>query len=61
MLVRPVAGLKRGEVRQKSDHWILQGIYVPVLKWAIRHRYIALTIALALLVWSAADFYISWQ
>jgi cobalt-zinc-cadmium resistance protein CzcA len=50
--------LKRGEVRQNRIIGFFKGIYVPVLKWAIRHRYIALTIALALLVWSAADFYI---
>jgi cobalt-zinc-cadmium resistance protein CzcA len=50
--------LKRGEVRQNRIIGFFKGIYVPVLKWAIRHRNIALTIALALLVWSAADFYI---
>jgi cobalt-zinc-cadmium resistance protein CzcA len=50
--------LKRGEVRQNRIIGFFKGIYVPVLKWAIRHRYIALTIALLLLVWSAADFYI---
>jgi heavy metal efflux system protein len=50
--------LKRGEVRQNRIIGFFKGIYVPVLKWAIRHRYIALAIALALLVWSAADFYI---
>jgi heavy metal efflux system protein len=49
--------LKRGEVRQNRIIGFFKGIYVPVLKWSIRHRYIALTIALALLVWSAADFY----
>lgn len=50
--------LKRGEVRQNRIIGFFKGIYVPVLKWSIRHRYIALTIALLLLVWSAADFYI---
>jgi len=50
--------LKRGEVRQNRIIGFFKGIYVPVLKWAIRHRNIALTIALLLLVWSAADFYI---
>jgi cobalt-zinc-cadmium resistance protein CzcA len=50
--------LKRGEVRQNRIIGFFKGIYVPVLKWAIRHRYIALTIAVALLVWTAADFYI---
>jgi cobalt-zinc-cadmium resistance protein CzcA len=50
--------LKRGEVRQNRIIGFFKGIYVPVLKWAIRHRNIALAIALFLLVWSAADFYI---
>ncbi len=50
--------LKRGEVRQNRIIGFFKGIYVPVLKWAIRHRYIALTIAVLLLVWTAADFYI---
>jgi cobalt-zinc-cadmium resistance protein CzcA len=50
--------LKRGEVRQNRIIGFFKGIYVPVLKWAIRHRNIALAIALLLLVWSAADFYI---
>jgi cobalt-zinc-cadmium resistance protein CzcA len=50
--------LKKGKVRTNRIIGFFKGIYVPVLKWAIRHRYIALTIALALLVWTAADFYI---
>jgi cobalt-zinc-cadmium resistance protein CzcA len=50
--------LKRGEVRQNRIIGFFKGIYVPVLKWAIRHRYITITIALVLLVWTAADFYI---
>lgn len=50
--------LKRGEVRQNRIIGFFKGIYVPVLKWAIRHRNIALAIALLLLLWSAADFYI---
>ncbi|MDQ2856633.1 MAG: CusA/CzcA family heavy metal efflux RND transporter [Acidobacteriota bacterium] len=50
--------LKKGEVRQNRIIGFFKGIYVPVLEWAIRHRYIALTIALALLVWTAADFYV---
>jgi heavy metal efflux system protein len=33
-------------------------IYVPVLKWAIRHRVLTLTIAALLLVWSVADVFI---
>jgi cobalt-zinc-cadmium resistance protein CzcA len=50
--------LKRGEVRQNRIIGFFKGIYVPVLKWAIRHRYIALTIAVVLLLWSGIDFYI---
>ena len=50
--------LKKGKVRTNRIIGFFKGIYVPVLKWAIRHRYLALTIALALLVWTAADFYI---
>src|SRR5258708_8822071 len=50
--------LKKGEPRQNPIIRFFKGIYVPVLKWAIRHRYIALTIAAALLVWSVADVYI---
>jgi len=50
--------LKKGKVRTNPIIGFFKGIYVPVLKWAIRHRYIALTIAAALLVWSVADVYI---
>ena len=41
--------LKKGEVRTNPIIGFFKGIYVPVLKWAIRHRYIALTIAAVLL------------
>jgi cobalt-zinc-cadmium resistance protein CzcA len=50
--------LKKGDVRTNPIIRFFKGIYVPVLKWAIRHRYIALTIASALIVWSVADVYI---
>jgi len=50
--------LKKGKVRTNPIIGFFKGIYVPVLKWAIRHRYIALTIAAVLLVWSVADVYI---
>jgi cobalt-zinc-cadmium resistance protein CzcA len=50
--------LKKGEVRTNRIIEFFKGIYVPVLKWAIRHRYVALTIAAALIVWSVADVYI---
>src|SRR5213596_2880863 len=50
--------LKKGEVRTNPIIGFFKGIYVPVLKWAIAHRYMALTIAAALLVWSFADVFI---
>src|SRR5258707_2137972 len=50
--------LKAGKVRQNRIIGFFKAIYVPVLKWTIRHRYIALTIAVALLVWTVADVYI---
>lgn len=50
--------LKKGEVRTNPIIGFFKGIYVPVLKWAIAHRYLALTIAAALIVWSVADVFI---
>jgi cobalt-zinc-cadmium resistance protein CzcA len=50
--------LKKGEVRTNPIIRFFKGIYVPVLKWAIRHRYLTLTIAGLLLVWSFADVFI---
>jgi cobalt-zinc-cadmium resistance protein CzcA len=50
--------LKQGAVRTNPIIGFFKGIYVPVLKWAIRHRYIALSIAAGLLLWSVADVYI---
>jgi heavy metal efflux system protein len=50
--------LKKGEVRTNPIIGFFKGIYVPVLKWAISHRYLALTIAAALIVWSVADVFI---
>src|SRR5438034_1276217 len=50
--------LKKGKVRTNPIIGFFKAIYVPILEWAIRHRYIALTIAAALLVWSVADVYI---
>ena len=47
--------LKKGEVQTNPIIRFFKGIYVPVLKWAIRHRYLALTIAGLLLVWSVVD------
>src|SRR5258707_4692 len=50
--------LKKGKVRTNPIIGFFKGIYVPVLKWTIRHRYITLTLAAALLVWSVADVFI---
>jgi cobalt-zinc-cadmium resistance protein CzcA len=50
--------LKQGKVRTNPIIGFFKGIYVPVLKWSIRHRYIALTIAALLMVWSVADVFI---
>src|SRR5437667_7210335 len=50
--------LKKGEVKPNPIIRFFKGIYVPVLEWAIRHRYLALTIAALLLVWSFADVFI---
>ncbi|HJY29149.1 MAG TPA: CusA/CzcA family heavy metal efflux RND transporter, partial [Pyrinomonadaceae bacterium] len=50
--------LKKGEVQTNPIIRFFKGIYVPVLKWAIRHRYLALTIAGLLLVWSVVDVFI---
>src|SRR5947207_4313711 len=50
--------LKNGEVKRNPIIRFFKGIYVPILKSAIRHRYLALTIAALLLVWSFADVFI---
>src|SRR5262245_6113262 len=50
--------LKKGEVRTNPIIRFFKGIYVPVLNWAIRHRYLTLIIAGLLLVWSVADVFI---
>ena len=50
--------LKKGRVRTNPIVGFVKGIYVPVLKWAIAHRYIAITIAAALIVLSVANVYI---
>jgi heavy metal efflux system protein len=50
--------LKKGKVSTNPIIGFFKGIYVPVLKWTIRHRYITLTLAAALLIWSAADVFI---
>jgi heavy metal efflux system protein len=50
--------LKKGEVRRNPIIGFFKGIYVPVLKWAINHHYIAITIAVALIALSVADVFI---
>lgn len=50
--------LKQGEVRTNPIIGFFKGIYVPILKWAIAHRYMALTIAAVLIMWSVADVFI---
>jgi heavy metal efflux system protein len=50
--------LKQGEVRTNPIIGFFKGIYVPVLKWAIAHRYLTLILAGVLLLWSVADVFI---
>lgn len=50
--------LKQGAVRTNPIIGFFRRIYVPVLKWAIAHRYAAITIAAVLLVWSAGNVFI---
>src|SRR5256885_3646139 len=50
--------LKKGPVRPNPIIGFFKAIYVPVLKWAIRHRVLTLTIAALLLIWSVADVFI---
>src|SRR5215813_388269 len=50
--------LKHGEPKKNPIIDFVKRIYVPILKWAIAHRYLALAIALGLIVWSVADVYI---
>jgi len=50
--------LKKGDKRENPIIRFVKGVYVPVLEWAIRHRFAALTIAVLLIVWSVADVFI---
>jgi cobalt-zinc-cadmium resistance protein CzcA len=50
--------LKKGDRRPNPIIRFVKGVYVPVLKWAIRNRYAAITIAILLIVWSVADVFI---
>ncbi len=50
--------LRKGEVRTNPVIAFLRRIYISVLGWAIDHRYAAVTLAAALVVWSAASVFI---
>jgi cobalt-zinc-cadmium resistance protein CzcA len=50
--------LKKGDRRPNPIIRFVKGIYVPVLEWAIKNRYAAITIAILLIVWSVADVFI---
>jgi len=50
--------LKKGEVRTNPIIGFFKGIYVPVLKWTIDHRYITVLVAAALIAWSVAEGFI---
>jgi cobalt-zinc-cadmium resistance protein CzcA len=50
--------LKQGEVRTNPIIGFFKGIYVPVLKWTIAHRFLTLIFAALLLLWSVADVFI---
>src|SRR6201995_4848570 len=58
MLCSVFLRLKTGEVRQNPIIRFFKGIYVPVLKWTIAHRYLTLILAAILLAWSVADVFI---
>ncbi|HJQ25731.1 MAG TPA: CusA/CzcA family heavy metal efflux RND transporter [Blastocatellia bacterium] len=50
--------LKKGEPRVNPIIRLIKGIYVPVLKWTIAHRYITILLAVGLIAWSIADVFI---
>jgi cobalt-zinc-cadmium resistance protein CzcA len=50
--------LKQGEPRANPIIKLIKGIYIPVLKWTIAHRYLTLIVAIGLIVWSVADVFI---
>jgi cobalt-zinc-cadmium resistance protein CzcA len=58
MLCSLLLRLKTGEVRTNPIIRFFKGLYVPVLKWTIAHRYLTLVLAGALLAWSVADVFI---
>src|SRR6476469_5215251 len=50
--------MKKGEPRENPLIRFFKSIYVPVLKWTMAHHLIAVVIAVLLIGWSVADFYI---
>jgi cobalt-zinc-cadmium resistance protein CzcA len=50
--------MKKGEPRANPIVRFFKAIYLPVLKWAIAHRYVAVAISLALVAWSVANVFI---
>jgi cobalt-zinc-cadmium resistance protein CzcA len=49
--------LKRGEPRPNPIIRFLKAVYIPVLKWTMKHRYITVFIALLLVGWSITNIY----
>jgi cobalt-zinc-cadmium resistance protein CzcA len=56
--LRFVATAEKGPVRENPIIRFVKSIYVPILKWAIAHKALTLTIAGLLLIWSVADVFI---
>src|SRR3954466_2489049 len=50
--------LKKGEPKENRIVHFFKAVYIPVLKWTMVHRYITVLIAVLLLGWTVADFYI---
>ncbi|MGI8811924.1 MAG: efflux RND transporter permease subunit [Pyrinomonadaceae bacterium] len=50
--------MKKGEPRANPIVRFFKAIYVPVLKWAMIHRYLTVIIAVLLIGWSVADVYL---
>src|SRR5947208_1056509 len=47
--------MRRGEPRTNPIIRLFKSIYVPVLKWSMRHRYVMVLIAMLLIGWSVAN------
>ena len=50
--------MKKGEPKQNPIVNFFKAIYVPILKWTMRHRYVTVLIAFLLIAWSVADVFI---